>query len=96
MPGNTPDNPASHRDGRHHNANAKRPARSPSAVELIAQATAARAALNGHQPGPSDKAPAGNDLPTIKELEEARGDQDRHRNRSRRESTRSPQESPRS
>jgi hypothetical protein len=74
MPGNTPDKPASHRDGRHHNANAKRPARSPSAVELIAQATAARATLNGHQPGPSDKAPAGNDLPTIKELEEARDD----------------------
>jgi hypothetical protein len=74
MPGNTPDKPASHRDGRHHNANAKRPARSPSAVELIAQATAARAILNGHQPGPQDKAPAGDDLPTIEELEEARDD----------------------
>ncbi len=96
MPGNTPDKSASHRDGRHHNANAKRPARSPSAVELIAQATAARATLNGHQPGPPGKASAGYDLPTMEELEKARADQDRHRNRSRRESTRSPQESPRS
>jgi len=72
MLGNTPDKPASHKDGRHHNANAKRPAGSPSAVELIAQATAARAILNGHQPGLPDRASAGYDLPTMEELEEAR------------------------
>jgi len=80
--------PAPSASGRHSTANENRPARSPTARELIAEASAARSAMDAagdeppaaQQPGEGeadDRAPAGGPLPTMEELELARDDHSR-------------------
>ncbi len=75
--------PAPSATGRHATANENRPARSPSAGEMIAEAEIARATLDADgdeaaaadKPGEGEadkKAPAGDPLPTMEELELAR------------------------
>lgn len=80
--------PAPSASGRPSTANENRPAGSPTAGELIAEASAARAAMDvtsneppaAQKPGESevdDRAPAGGPLPTMEELEQARDDHSR-------------------
>ena len=74
--------------GRHATSNENRPARNPSAGEMIAEAETARATLDAdgdeaaaaEKPGEGqadNKAPAGGPLPTMEELELARDDHTR-------------------
>ncbi|MDR6671398.1 hypothetical protein [Rhizobium sp. 1399] len=80
--------PAPSATGRHATANENRPARSPSAGEMIAEAETARATLDtdGDEPATAEKpgegqadnkALAGGPLPTMEELELARDDHSR-------------------
>lgn len=80
--------PAPSATGRHATANENRPAQNPSAGEMIAEAEAARAAVDadgdeaavGEETGEGeagDKTPTCDPLPTMEELELAREDHSR-------------------